>query len=92
MRQISQDAAYALIHGTPFKQSNTKVEAGVLTLHGNPIAKVENGKLFISSAGWETATTKDRLNALPDVSVHQKKGVWYLNNEPWNNSEEWTEV
>ena len=41
-------------------------------------------KIHIQNCGWFTNTTKERLNALPNVSIQQKKGVWYLNGEKWN--------
>jgi hypothetical protein len=38
----------------------------------------------ITNAGWRSNTTKERLNGLPNVSIQQKKGDWYLNGEVWN--------
>jgi len=67
MRKITRDAARALYTGQTFKQSNTRVEDGVMYLFGNPIAKLENGKLMISNAGWDTTTTKERINGVLDV-------------------------
>lgn len=61
-----------------------------LFLHGNCIAKLENGKLSITTAGWNTSTTRERLNALPNVHVYQRKGVLHLNGKPWDGN--WTEV
>ena len=40
--------------------------------------------LSITNCGWETATTKERLNALPNVRIQQKKGIWYLNDVEWD--------
>ena len=34
--------------------------------------------------GWNTATTKERLNALPDVSIQQVRGEWFLNGREWD--------
>ena len=67
MRKITRDAARALLNGQTFNLSNTRVEDGVLTLHGNAIAKIEKGYLMISNAGWQTTTTKERLNGVLDV-------------------------
>jgi len=89
MRQITIDAIRALRNGTNFKRGNTKVshynnEAHLL-LHGNLIAYyTEQGGLFISSAGWTTTTTKERLNGLPNVNIHQKNFQWFLNGEEWD--------
>lgn len=84
--------------GEPFKLANTEVKkmengAVYMTLHGHQIAMRDVfGDLFITSAGWETATTKERLNGIPGVHVMQKAGQWYLNGEKWENSREWTKV
>ena len=97
MRQISIDAANALIEKRPFIRSNTKVvvikepsgvKTALLLLHDNEIASYGNingeDKLRITTAGYETVTTRDRLNALPGVCIHQKNWKWYLNDFPWN--------
>lgn len=74
--------------------SNTQVTTsnGItkLFLFGNLIAVKENGVTRISNAGWESNTTKERLNALHGVHIQQKKGVWYLNGEEWNGS--WKQI
>ena len=67
MRKITRDAARALLNGQNFHNTNTRVENGVLTLFGNAIAKIENGHLMISNAGWDSPTTKERLNGVLDI-------------------------
>jgi hypothetical protein len=54
-----------------------------LFLHGNKIAEKRSDGLYVSNAGWQSNTTKERLNALPNVSIQQKKGIWHLNGEMW---------
>ena len=49
----------------------------------------KNG-LEITDAGLPTVTTKDRLNALPGVSINQKNGKWFLNGKLWDGK--WTVV
>lgn len=46
--------------------------------HGNPIALYdhETKKYTLGNAGWKTATTKVRLNSLPDVYISQKDWEW----------------
>ena len=91
MRKITQDAIRAFSEHKKFKRGNTEVEVCVselfaeLKLHGNTIAKsgVFDG-LMISSAGWNTVTTKERLNGLEGVNIHQKDFTWYLNGHEWN--------
>lgn len=99
MRKITSEACWALQHKATYKSGNTEVYIDqisgyyVMALHGNPIAQVDhNNNLEIRSAGWETSTTKERLNGLAGVQVIQKAGQWYLNGKKWENTEEWTKV
>ena len=67
-----------------FSSKNTKVliEDGEVNmyLHNNLIAKTENGELFISDGNYGTSnTTRDRLNAFPQVWLSFSKGVWIMN-------------
>jgi len=55
-----------------------------LRLHGNPIAYLSKDGLQISTCGWNTVTTRERLNGLPGVHVIQRKGQLYLNGEAWS--------
>ena len=71
------------IHGTPGYQRDVVVE-----LHGNEIARFDSALshqscrgLRITDAGWQTATTKSRLNALlqcfcrRQLSVSEERAV-----------------
>jgi hypothetical protein len=100
-RKITNAAIEAFMSGRPFNRDNTSVEKQghnlVLCLHGNVIARREEfqsmgiaAKLCITNAGWNSNTTKERLNGLPSVSVVQCKGVWFLNGKEWDGS--WIEV
>jgi len=90
MRTITQYAVNAFANNSTFKSNNTTVEKNanyiLLKLHGNVIARkgLHDGKTEITNAGWQTNTTKERLNGLPNVSIVQKKGLWYLNGVLWN--------
>ncbi len=90
MRKTSRDARNAFIEGRNFNSPNTKVindgeGRSALILFGHVIAnKDEHGKITIRNCGWQTPTTKERLNALPNVSIQQIKGQWYLNGELWD--------
>lgn len=89
MRKVTEKSIEAFNNNANFKLSNTEViaEDGVtkLVLFGNVIAiRDANGDLFITSCGWRSATTKERLNGLPGVSISQRKGDWYLNGNKWD--------
>ena len=87
-RQITENAIRAFLLCDNFNQSNTKVHAdctGVrMYLFGNLIANRVGNRLQITTAGWNTATTRERLNGLPNVSVTQRKGQLYLNGKEWD--------
>jgi hypothetical protein len=93
MRKITQESVDAFMNAREFKKANMEVEVlpnvTILRLHGNAIAYRYNDPertLSITNAGWQSNTTKERLNAIPDVSIHQKNWVWYLNGEEWDGS------
>ena len=89
MRKITRDSVNAFLNRQTFKRQNMEVtsfdDSFYLKLHGNTIAVLHgDGTLMITDAGWESKTTKERLNGLPNVNIHQKNFVWYLNGEEWN--------
>jgi hypothetical protein len=93
MRKITRQSADAFANLLPFKQGNTNVTGcgateireWYLKLHNNLIAKqiLFVNELWITDAGWQTVTTKERLNGVLDRltfgwGLFQKKGEWYL--------------
>lgn len=90
-KQIDYLAAQAFYSGRRWHLSNARVEAGEMYLHGNKIAKLENGNLYICLCGWNTLTTRARLNALDGVDLKQIKGEPYLNGVKISTSE-WIRV
>lgn len=91
MRQITKDSINAFLNADKFTKQNMAVEVlpnvTILKLHQNPIAYLYNDPnktLSIQNCGWFSNTTKERLNALPNVDIRQKKKVWYLNGKEWN--------
>jgi hypothetical protein len=95
MRKITSDAVRAFRTKQPFKRGNTQVKvfdnSVGLFLHGNMIAEyASDGGLYINDGGWQSNTTKERLNGLPNVFVYQRNFQWYLNGEAWTG--DWTLV
>jgi len=91
MRKITADAIRAFRNNQPFKRDNTQVMIGenarILCLHGSVIAEMDShGDLWINDAGWQTITTKERLNGFPTVNIHQKDFRWFLNGVEWDGS------
>tara|TARA_B110000971_G_scaffold52714_1_gene53546 strand:- start:18689 stop:18985 length:297 start_codon:yes stop_codon:yes gene_type:complete len=91
MRNITIESINAFLSAKKFKKSNMQVEVlpnvTVLKYQGNEIAYRYNDPkktLSITNCGWFSNTTKERLNGLPNVSIQQKKFIWYLNGNEWN--------
>ena len=89
MRQITKDSINAFLNRKTFTRQNMKVREMngkfYLKLHGNIIAVLhKDNTLQITNCGWFSNTTKERLNGLWCVDIHQKNFVWYLNGEEWN--------
>ena len=97
MRKIEQQMNEAILYRKDFFKGNTSVEnyitetgarEAVVKLHGNHIATVGD-TLQICDAGWQTVTTKSRLNALLNefaegCYVFQKNFDWFLGDSDGN--------
>lgn len=89
MRKIESLMNDAITNKKDFKSANTEVIAcsnvSDVYLHGNLIARIGETWIELFDGGWQTVTTKSRLNAilsvhgLPGEGVFQKKGQWFLN-------------
>ena len=88
MRKIESLMNAAIAAGKNWKQDNTAVvEAdglSIVLLYGNKIAEVGDTFLRLFDGGWQTVTTKSRLNAILQVHgvagehIFQKKGEWFV--------------
>ena len=91
MRKITKEIVAAFMNHETRRIGNSSTDGMTLYLHDNAIAKWdEEGRLWVTNAGWESVTTKERLNGIPGVSIYQKNYTWYLNDRPWDGS--WTLV
>jgi hypothetical protein len=91
MRKITSESVNAFLNAKEFKKSNMSVtvlpNVTILKLYGNEIAYLYNDPqktLSITDAGWETVTTKELLNGIPNVKISQIKGKWHLNGVEWD--------
>ena len=89
MRKITKESIKAFYNRKPLKKSNMIVESKggktYLKLFNNTIAKLdESNELFITTADWNTRTTRERLNGLSGIKLGTSKGQLYLNNVPWD--------
>lgn len=79
MRTIESDMTTAIRLRKGLCKGNTSVvwkgNEFIVSLHGNAIASGIDGKVTqFTLAGWNTATTRSRLNAL-GVAVSKKAGI-----------------
>jgi hypothetical protein len=85
MKKIENEMRFAVRIGRNFRSGNTVVtndETGVkVYLHGNCIWAKYNGTARFTLAGWNTPTTRSRLNAL-GVDVRQKNYEAVYNGQP----------
>jgi hypothetical protein len=73
----SVEVVHSGIHGTPSYIKEIQVK-----LHNNLIARIFPGdRMILSSCGWETKTTKSRLNSILGhynlSGIYQSDFVWY---------------
>ena len=91
MRKIEAQMCAAVQSNKDWQSANTSVhfdpETGVsvVRLHGNKIAEVDDTSMTIFDGGWQTTTTKSRLNALINEfcngvtdGVFQKNFQWFV--------------
>lgn len=64
---------------------NNTVEIGfkngdrAVRLHNtNIVTFTVDGKIILTSGGWRTSTTKDRLNGYSPFNIYQKNSIWYV--------------
>ncbi len=50
-----------------------------IMLHSTYVVKIhEDGTYTLNSGGWNTSTTKDRINQYSPVRVYQRQYQWYV--------------
>ena len=95
MRKIESDMQAAIVERRDGSSANTSVTVDSegntdVRLHNNLIATISNnGDVKLSSCGWETVTTKSRLNAILDcffnnLTIFQKNFVWYIGTDEFH--------
>lgn len=82
MRKVTQITAQAFVNKRRISMGNTISTGMELLLHGNCIARRnDDGIIQICTAGWRTATTKERINGVLSLLgkpiIYQKDYAWY---------------
>jgi ribose 5-phosphate isomerase len=91
MRKIESQMIAAIKSSKNWQSANTSVHfneesnTSIVRLHGNKIAEVTDDSMTIFDGGWQTVTTKSRLNALINEfcnavtdGVFQKNYQWFV--------------
>jgi len=85
MRKIEKQMCAAVQSNIDWKSGNTSVhfneETGesIVRLHGNLIAIIDDTSMQIFDGGWQSVTTKSRLNALCTEFCIAGEGVFQRN-------------
>lgn len=91
MRKIEQQMLDAIRERKDWKCANTEVQCVhfapgnidriYVRLHGSTIAMITQTDVDVSDCGWQTPTTKSRLNAilreLCGAGIYQKNHKWF---------------
>ena len=94
MRKIEQDMCRAVVNRMDMRKANTQVlyspsrDVSCVYLHGNLIAVVDKDAVQVYDGGWQSNTTKSRLNALINGltdaytnGVYQHDFDWYVSDK-----------
>jgi hypothetical protein len=91
MRKIESQMNSAIRSRSSFSSANTSVviddnNAAYVYLHGNHIATIDDNNVTLFDGGWQSNTTKSRLNAILQefaygVGVFQKQWEWFVCNQ-----------
>lgn len=86
VRKISELASEAFYNREKFKRTNTEVKVlptgeVELRLWGNLIAFRKYDKTYFTLAGWNTVTTRDRLEGI-GVKISTRQGIAYYKGQP----------
>lgn len=74
MRSVTEQVVNAFLNGRTTSVSNSFTNGKELYLHGNKIAMFnDKGQLEISLCGWNTVTTRERLNGIFEIGGYNLK-------------------
>jgi hypothetical protein len=85
MRKITERIKKAFEQGTSLKIGNTRTDGTSVWLHGNEIVRRDpSGLVLATLAGWNTPTTRERVNGITGMSFHQASFCACLDGQPIN--------
>jgi hypothetical protein len=85
MRKVTERIKKAFEQGKALKIGSTRTNGTSVFLHGNEIIRRDvSGLVFATLAGWNTPTTRERVNGIAGMSFHQVNFEPCLDGEPIN--------
>ena len=83
MRKVTEQIKTAFENGESLKVGNTRTDGTSVFLHGNEIIRRDiSGIVFATLAGWNTPTTRERVNGITGMGFHQVGFVACLDGAP----------
>ena len=82
MRTVTAQIKKAFDNGNAKKIGNTETDGDNVWLHGNKIIERRSDGVYATLAGWNTPTTRERINGITGAGFHQLKGAACLNGTP----------
>ncbi len=83
MKSVEKRIKAAFEAGRNLTVGNTRTDGKAVYLFGNLIIlKTEAGEVLFTLAGWNTVTTRSRVNAIVGAGVYVKRGEPHRNGEP----------
>jgi hypothetical protein len=80
MRKVTEQIKQAFDQREAKTVGNTRTDGNTVWLHGNAIVKRDSyGLVHASLAGWNTPTTRERVNGITGLRFHQKNFTPMLN-------------
>ena len=87
-RKVTEQIKQAFEQGESKKVGNTETDGTSVFLHGNEIVRRDvSGLVFATLAGWNTPTTRERVNGITGMGFHQVNHQACLNGEPIDSSD-----
>lgn len=75
MRKVTEKIADAFYAKRKLRVSNTYTDGQAVWLYGNKIVERRRDGIWVSLAGWNTLTTRERLNGILHKGFGSRAGV-----------------
>lgn len=96
MKAIEQEMLDAVNAQREWRKGNTSTHVNkydnyvIVRLYGKLIAVISPDEVDLRDGGWQSVTTKSRLNAIAShfglPLIHHKDKIWYIGDEVWTGS------